>query len=125
MAYSEHELRLFERYAGVDFSDVYRNALLIEKRWWNVFHYGEPIDRKLKTSLTAMGIPMPAALGVGNTTSRLRAVIGMLERRHNYGALTPVVRKKWRDLLDYNAGDCRGTQRLVSHAARELAVRRQ
>lgn len=123
VAYSEHELRLFERYAGVDFSDGYRNALLIARRWWNVFHYGEPIDRKLKTFLAAMGIPMPAALGVGNATSRLRAVLDMLERRHRYGALTPVVRKKWRDLLAYNAHDCRGTQRLVSRAVRELAER--
>lgn len=122
-AYSGHELRTFATYSGVDFSDVYRNALLIARKWWNVFHYGKPIDRKLKTFLTAIGAPMPASLGVGNATSRLRAVIDMLERRHTYGALTPVVRKKWRDLLDYNAHDCRGTQMLASHAVRELASR--
>lgn len=123
VAYSGHELRTFSTYSGVDFSDVYRNALLIARRWWNVSHYGKPIDRKLKTFLAAIGAPMPAFLGVGNATSRLRAVIDMLERRHTYGALTPVVRKKWRYLLDYNAHDCRGTQRLVSHAVRELASR--
>ena len=123
VAYSGHELRTFDTYSGVDFSDVYRNALLIARKWWNVFHHGKPIDRKLKSFLTAIGAPMPASLGVGNATSRLRTVIGMLERRHTYRALTPIVRKKWRDLLDYNAHDCRGTQRLVAHALRELAVR--
>jgi len=125
VAYSGHELRTFATYSGVDFSDVYRNALLIARKWWNVFHHGKPIDRKLKSFLTAIGAPMPASLGVGNATSRLRAVIDMLERRHTYGALTPVVRKKWRDLLAYNAHDCRGTQRLVSRAVRELAERSQ
>lgn len=123
VAYSGHELRTFATYSGVDFSDVYRNALLIARKWWNVFHHGKPIDRKLKTFLTAIGSPMPASLGVGNATLRLRAVITMLERRQNYRALTPVVRKKWRDLLDYNAHDCRGTQRLVAHAVTQLAVR--
>jgi hypothetical protein len=123
VAYSGHELRTFATYSGVDFSDVYRNALLIARKWWNVFHHSKPIDRKLKTFLTAIGAPMPASLGVGNATSRLRAVIDMLERRHTYRALTPVVRKKWRDLLAYNAHDCRGTQRLVCHATTELAMR--
>jgi hypothetical protein len=120
VAYSGHELRTFAAYSAVDFSDVYRNALLIARRWWNVFHYGKPIDRKLKTFLAAIGAPMPASLGIGNATSRLRAVIDMLERRHTYGALTPIVRKKWRNLLDYNAHDCRGTQRLVSHTLKQL-----
>jgi hypothetical protein len=123
VAFSGHELRTFATYSGVDFSDVYRNALLIAKKWWNVFHHGKPTDRKLKTFLAAIGAPMPASLGVGNATLRLRTVIDMLERRHTYRSLTPVVRKKWRDLLAYNAHDCRGTQRLVAHALRELAAR--
>jgi hypothetical protein len=123
VAYSGHELRTFATHSGVDFSDVYRNALLIARKWWNVFHHGKPNDRKLKTFLTAIGAPMPASLGVGNATLRLRAVINMLERRHTYGALTPVVRKKWRDLLAYNAHDCRGTQRLMIYATKDFAAR--
>ena len=123
VAYSGHEVRTFATYSSVDFSDVYRNALLIARRWWNVFHYQKPIDRKLKSFLAAIGAPMPASLGIGNATSRLRAVIDMLERRRTYRALTPAVRMKWRDLLDYNAHDCRGTQRLMSLAASQLAGR--
>lgn len=125
VAYSEHELRLFKQYADVSFDDVYRNALVIARRWWNVCHPGEVRPRTLKTYLKVIGHEMPASLGVGKATSRLKSVIGSLARRGKYRALTKGIKTKWWNLLNYNERDCRGTQALVTLAVNELAARRR
>lgn len=123
ISYSEHELRQFKQYANESFDDIYRNALVIAKRWWNVLHPGEVRPRTLKAYLKAIGHEMPASLGVGKATARLKSVIGSLDRRGKYKAVPKGVKKKWWNLLDYNERDCRGTQTLVTLAVSELARR--
>lgn len=123
IGYSEHELRLFKQYAEENFDDVYRNALVIARRWWHVFHQGEVRPRTLKAYLKAIGHEMPASLGLGKATARLKSVIGSLDRRGKYKAVPKGVKKKWWNLLDYNERDCRGTQTLVTLAVSELARR--
>lgn len=120
VAYSQHERKMFWQHAGVDFFEEYRDARMIANRWWNTCRKGVVrIDNTLKTYLDAIGYPMPASLGTGNTTARLKAVIDMLERRRRYAELTPGVKAKWRDLLDYNRHDCRGMKKLVARAVWE------
>jgi hypothetical protein len=123
IGFSTHELEAFKRHAGENFDDVYRNALVIARRWWHVFHPGEVRPRTLKSYLKAIGHEMPAFLGVGKATSRLKSVIGSLSRRGKYKALPKGIKNKWYKLLDYNKHDCKGTQMLVILAARELATR--
>lgn len=123
IGYSEHELRQFKQYANEDFDDVYWNALVIAKRWWSVFHRGKVRPRTLKAYLKAIGEAMPAALGEGKATARLKSVLGSLGRKGKYKALTKGVKKKWWNLLEYNEHDCRGTQRLVTIAVNRLAER--
>lgn len=125
IGFSTHELAAFKRHAGENFDDVYRNALVIARRWWHVFHPGEVRPRTLKTYLKAIGYEMPASLGVGKATSRLKSVIGSLGRRGKYKALPKGIKKKWYKLLDYNKHDCKGTQRLMILAVSELAARRR
>ncbi len=120
VAYSEHELRLFKQYADENFDDLYRNALVIARRWWHVFHQGEVRPRTLKAYLKAIGEEMPASLGLGKATARLRSVAGSLGRKGKYRALTKGVKKKWWNLLAYNEHDCRGMQRLVCLAVSQL-----
>ena len=118
VGYSQHERRMFWQYAGIDFFEEYRDARMIANRWWNKCHKGaKRIDNTLKSYLEAIGCPMPASLGTGNTTARLKAVIEMLERRLRYQDLTPSAKAKWRDLLAYNRHDCRGMKKLVIRPA--------
>jgi hypothetical protein len=108
---------MFWQHAGIDFFAEYRDGRMIANRWWSKCRKGAVrIDNTLKTYLEAIGYPMPASLGTGNTTARLHAVIEMLERRLRYPDLTPCVKAKWRDLLAYNRHDCRGMKKLVSIA---------
>jgi hypothetical protein len=118
VGYSQHERRMFWQYAGIDFVEEYRDARMIANRWWNKCRKGVVrVDNTLKSYLEAIGYPMPASLGTGNTTARLQAVIEMLGRRLRYPDLTPCVQAKWRDLLAYNRHDCRGMKKLISIAA--------
>jgi hypothetical protein len=64
---------------------------------------------------------MPAYLGVGKATSRLKSVIGSVGRRGAYKAVPKGIKTKWRDLLKYNELDCWGTQSLVTLAVSALA----
>jgi hypothetical protein len=117
VGYSQHERRMFWQHAGIDFIEEYRDARMIANRWWNKCRKGVVrVDNTLKSYLEAIGYPMPASLGTGNTTARLQAVIEMLERRLRYPDLTPCVQAKWRDLLAYNRHDCRGMKKLISIA---------
>ena len=117
VGYSQHERRIFWQHAGIDFFEEYRDGRMIANRWWSKCRKGAVrIDNTLKTYLEAIGSPMPASLGTGNTTARLHAVIEMLESRLRYPDLTPCVKAKWRDLLAYNRHDCRGMKKLVSIA---------
>ena len=117
VGYSQHERRMFWQHAGIDFFEEYRDGRMIANRWWSKCRKGAVrIDNTLKTYLEAIGSPMPASLGTGNTTARLHAVIEMLESRLRYPDLTPCVKAKWRDLLAYNRHDCRGMKKLVSIA---------
>ena len=118
VGYSQHERRMFWQHAGIDFFEEYRDGRMIANRWWNKCRKGVVrIDNTLKSYLDAIGYPMPASLGTGNTTARLTAVIEMLERRLRYPDLTPCVQSKWRDLLAYNRHDCRGMKKLIIKAA--------
>jgi hypothetical protein len=118
VGYSQHERRMFWQHAGIDFVEEYRDGRMIASRWWNNCRKGVVrVDNTLKSYLEAIGYPMPASLGTGNTTARLTAVIEMLERRLRYPDLTPCVQAKWRDLLAYNRHDCRGMKKLISIAA--------
>lgn len=120
VGYSQHERQVFINYAHVDFSADYRDGRMIARRWWSICRPEMPrADNRLKTFLRAIGQPMPGRFGVNQMTARLKAVINMLNKRGSYSALTPVVKRKWKELLDYNAFDCHGMQALVTLAARE------
>jgi hypothetical protein len=121
IGFSTHELKAFKQHAGENFDDIYRNALKIASRWWNVCHQGKVRPRTLKAYLKAIGEEMPAYLGVGKATSRLKSVIGSVGRRGAYRAVPKGIKTKWRDLLKYNELDCWGTQSLVTLAVSELA----
>ena len=121
IAYSQHEKNVILNYANVDLTGLYRDARKILKRWKNKYHRDLTIQGwGLKDFFTFMNYPRGTYLGERKTTSRLRAVADMLERRRAYDLLTPVVKAKWTKLLEYNRIDCSGMRDLILHAMREL-----
>lgn len=121
VAYSEHEKNIIHEYAGINLGTRYRDARKIAIRWKKQFHRDERMDAKgLKDFLKLINFPRGDYLGKQETTSRLRAVIEMLERRGRYNDLTPVVKAKWTKLLEHNRIDCVGMCALTSRAAKEI-----
>ena len=123
VAYSQHEKNLILQYSGIGLEGRYRDARKTAVRWkkWlypkeNIRAYG------LKDFLKFINYPRGDYLGEMETTSRLRAVIGMLERRVNYNELTPVVKAKWTKLLQHNKIDCTGMCALTLRAAKEISA---
>ena len=50
--------------------------------------------------------PRCASYGKGRTASRLRHVMGQVERRGEYSRLTPTAKGKWTRVLQHNETDC-------------------
>lgn len=80
-------MRISQDHAQVDFSEEYRDARKIAKRWLSIFRRDEHrADNSLKAFLDVIGMPMPAYFGQRKATSRLRAVIDMLDRREAFAS---------------------------------------
>ena len=121
VAYSQHERNVIRNFADIDLTGQYRDARKILKRWKNRCHRVAPISGwGLKDFFAFTNYPRGTYLGERKTTSRLRAVSDMLEKRGSYDLLTPVVKSKWTKLLEHNKIDCIGMRDLILHAAGEL-----
>ncbi len=119
VGYSTHELALFQSYAGVDCSSVYRDAKRIATRWWNRMHPdARRKDRSLKSFLADIDFDLPTWLGIQKATARLRAVLDGLAKHTHYAHLTAVTKSKWTKLLSYNWYDCAGMNALVMRTLR-------
>lgn len=119
-AYSRHELNVVQEFAGVDLSDTFRDARKIAKKWKNKFHKEAAAGcRSLKDYLAFIGYERGAHLGERKSTSRIKTVKEMLEKRVEFKKLTPTAKAKWTKLLDHNEIDCRGMKALVLRAAME------
>jgi len=121
VAYSQHEKNVIREFAQIEMEGRYRDARMIAKRWMAKCRTDQPLSgRGLKDFLDFIGYPRGTHLGEKKTTSRLKAVAEMLERRGKLDTLTPVVKAKWTKLLEHNGIDCRGMRALVLLAAKEL-----
>ncbi|MCL0055482.1 hypothetical protein M1N56_06395 [Dehalococcoidia bacterium] len=96
----------------------------IAKRWKGKFHRqvrfrrlrGQGVHR-LSEYMSLVGYEVPPSAGPGNTGKRLRDVREQLSKRDgNYLNLTPVAKRKWKNVLTHNYHDCRG-MRAVTKAA--------
>ena len=135
-AYSMHEHEVVDRYTvlGRRLRKRYRNVLKIARRWLDTRQRSEiTLNREgrprwkndqyrtqgakewaLINFLKFIGNPPPPHLGTAKTTKRLRAVIKMLETRHDeYDRMTPTVKAGWTKLLDHNKHDCHGIRSLM------------
>ena len=74
-------------------------------------------DRGRENSLSALaklaGIALPPRYGAGLVTARLRAVIGQIDGRGSFEAITPTAKAKWANLVRHNRWDCEASKRLA------------
>lgn len=123
VAFSQHELRVTEKWCGIDLGDRYADGRKIGKRWFNRF---EPCTRPTEWSLAefekCLGIERPPHFGYQKAAKRLRDTLTQLGRRFEYDLLTPVAKAKWTKLLDYNAVDVESLVRLVRRAGDDLGL---
>lgn len=117
VAFSRHEKNVFEKFFNQDLRPFYADARMIAKKLRRTLDYpsGEP-PRDLKGYLKAIGYQRGSYLGEKQSTARIRAVAGMLEKKGSYDQLTAVVKGKWTKLLDHNKVDVFGTHALVGVA---------
>lgn len=121
VAYSQHEREVFADFAGIDISEIYRDARMIGKRWRNrMYPELRGSSNDLKSFLELIGYERGLYLGDRKTTKRIRDVREMVSRKGSYDALTPVKKAQWTKLLQHNEIDCRGMQALVLRASHEL-----
>ena len=114
IAFSSHEKAVFKAHFDISIDHVYADARMIAKQLRKHLNYeGNSPPRSLKEYLKAIDFPRGDYLGERKSTSRLKAVIDMLERRHSFEKLTPVVKAKWTKLLEHNRIDVIGMRELV------------
>lgn len=146
-AYSRRERLVFEEF-GIDSDEIdlrYLDTRPLALAWRRTRHpeidrtvkarrrrrreRGE-FDRGRENSLPALasmaGIALPPMYGAGRATSRLRAVIGQIDRRGSHAAITPTAKAKWANLVRHNRWDCDACKRLALTAvqAGEASSRR-
>lgn len=120
IAYSNHELHKIFKYADIDISSYYKNARSIAKRWFNREHYEKKLPSwGLKDFLDFIGYNRPSHLGNQKSTSRIKHVKEMIEKRDAYDELTSTAKGKWTKLLHHNRIDCEGMKDLMLEVTKE------
>lgn len=133
VAWSEHELDMFERYGRPDATEVlraaYRNAIPLVKIWrrrlapdWHPpkTRLRDRGSHRLPAYMAKMGCELPQGLGMYKTGHRLASVEGMLGRKGEYALLTPTVKGQWTKVLKHNEQDCVGMRCVCLKAAADL-----
>jgi hypothetical protein len=125
-AYSEHELRVIQKYAGLNISDRYLDARKVAKYWFRKCHadHHSP-GTGLKDFLRFINYERGAYLGERKSTKRIRAVATMLASKGSYSGLTTTVKAQWTKVLEHNKIDVQGMKSLMSMACKELQLSKE
>ena len=70
--------------------------------------------------LEQAGYPLSDNYGQGQTTKRLKSVLGGIKHKGSYGNLTTHQQENWKGLLDHNFVDCHGLRHVIKAAAKTL-----
>jgi len=133
-AYTEREHNVFRDLGLGDLSNSPRfiNIRPPAKRWRRRVHpeaaktavhtkivkgYKVKIGNRLVDFMPLLGQNVPRTHAAGKTTARLRHVIGQLNTRGSYAALTPTAKGKWTNLLKHNRRDCEWASLLLIASA--------
>ena len=103
------------------FKDNYRDGKATAKKWFQ--HLGLSTasqSNNLVRYLEQAGYPLSDNYGHGQTTKRLKSVLGGIKHKGSYGNLTTHQQENWKGLLDHNFVDCHGLRHVIKAAAKTL-----
>lgn len=127
IGFSSHEKRVLQDFFQLDIKDVYADARLLAKFLRKtVLKNAVTVPKDLTSYLYALNYPKKDK-AIKKTTSRIDAVKKMLiARRLEYGELafekcTPVIKRKWTNVLNHNNDDVNGMAFLVNLYVAECA----
>ena len=99
----------------------YRDGKATAKKWFQQLGLSTASQsNQLVRYLDHAGYPMPDTYRLGETTKRLRSVLGGIKTRGSYTKLTAHQQECWRGLLDHNFVDCHGLRQVTKAAAKAL-----
>jgi len=133
-AYTERERNVFRDLGLGDLSNSPRfiNVRPPAKRWRRRVHpdaartdvrtkmvkgYKVKVGNRLADFMPLLDQSIPSTHAAGKTTARLRHVIGQLNTRGSYSALTPTAKRKWTNLIRHNQRDCAWASLLLTASA--------
>ena len=133
-AYSERERNVFRDLGLGDLSNSPRfiNVRPPAKRWRRHVHPEAAqtavrtkmvkgrkvkVGNRLVDFMPLLDQSIPSTHAAGKTTKRLRDVIGQLNTRGSYAALTPTAKRKWTNLIKHNQRDCAWASLLLTASA--------
>ncbi len=103
------------------FEHNYRDGKVTAKKWFQQLDLGTAKGTNtLVRYLEQARYPLPDTYGLGETTKRLRSVLGGIKTRGSYSQLTAHQQESWRGLLDHNFVDCHGLRQVTKAAAKAL-----
>jgi hypothetical protein len=124
-AFSDHDLKVIQRYVGTDVATVYVNARLVARRWINACHPdARPSSQRLRDYLALRVVRYHHPVPSGQAAKWIRQVKRTVGRLHASLAANARAAERWRMLLEYNAHDCIGLRHLTLLAARDYQEKR-
>ena len=107
-------LRMFER--------NYRDGKVTAKKWFKQLDLDTAGGTNtLVRYLEQARYPLPDTYGFGQTTKRLKSVLGGIQNKGSWSRLLHSQQKNWEDVLLHNFVDCHGLREITKTAANVLS----
>ena len=103
------------------FEHNYRDGKVTAKKWFQQLDLGTAKGTNtLVRYLEQARYPLPDTYGLGQTTKRLKSVLGGIQNKGSWSRLLPSQQKNWEDVLLHNLVDCHGLREITKTAANAL-----
>ena len=104
------------------FEHNYRDGKITAKKWFKQMDLSTA--KQTNTLVRYLGqarYPLPDTYGSGQTTKRLKSVLGGIENKGSWSRLRPSQQKNWEGVLLHNFVDCHGLRHVIKTAANALS----
>ena len=103
------------------FEHNYRDGKVTAKKWFKQLDLDTAKGTNtLVRYLEQARYPLPDTYGLGQTTKRLKSVLGGVQNKGSWSRLLPSQQKNWEDVLLHNFVDCHGLREITKTAANAL-----
>ena len=104
------------------FEHNYRDGKVTAKKWFKQLDLSTAKQTNtLVRYLEQARYPLPDTYGLGQTTKRLKSVLGGIQNKGSWSRLLPSQQKNWEGVLLHNFVDCHGLREVIKTASRTLS----